>query len=128
MKYCELLNKNKSLLGIQEWLIVVNLAIKYLLTNFYIKKNSQNCCNFYGRSLNIQIFKEIKNIDFCETYISETLVCKLKLCESWAIFIVLKETYFLINTPTPCYEQFQLCNFLTALQGINLLSTYQICL
>ena len=35
-----ILNRNKlSLLEIQEWLIDVNLAIKYLLTNFYINKN-----------------------------------------------------------------------------------------
>ena len=55
MEYCELLNQNNlSLLEIQEWLIDVNLAITYLLTNFYIKKNSQN--NFYVRSLRIQMF------------------------------------------------------------------------
>ena len=61
MEYCELLNKNNlSLLEIQDWLIDVNLAITYSLTNFYIKNNSQNDCNFYVRSLNIQIFKEIK--------------------------------------------------------------------
>ena len=42
MEYCELLNQNNlRLLEIQEWLIDVNLAITYLLTNFYIKKNSQ---------------------------------------------------------------------------------------
>ena len=61
MEYCELLNQNKlSLLKVQEWLIDVNLAITYLLTNFYIKKNNQNYCNFYSRSLHIQIFEEIK--------------------------------------------------------------------
>ena len=38
MEYCELLNQNNfSLLEIEEWLIDVNLAITYLLTNFYIK-------------------------------------------------------------------------------------------
>ena len=82
MEYCELLNRNKlSLLEIQEWLIDVNLAISYLLTNFYIKKNSQSYCTFYVQSLHIQIFQEIKKIDFCETCISETLVRKLKLRE-----------------------------------------------
>ena len=55
MEYCELLNQNNlSLLEIQKWLIDVNLAITYLLTNFYIKKYSQNY--FYVRSLHIQIF------------------------------------------------------------------------
>ena len=39
VEYCELLNQNNfSLLEIQEWLIGVNLAITYFLTNFYIKK------------------------------------------------------------------------------------------
>ena len=39
MGYCELFNQNKlSLLEIKEWLIDVNLAITYLLTNFYIKR------------------------------------------------------------------------------------------
>ena len=57
MEYCELLNKNNlGLLDIQEWLIDVNLAITYLLTNFYLKKNSRNYFNFYVRSLHIQIF------------------------------------------------------------------------
>ena len=57
MKYCELLNQNNvSLLEIQEWFIDVNLAITYLLTNFYNKKNRQNYFNFYVRSLHIQIF------------------------------------------------------------------------
>ena len=61
VEYCELLNQNKlSLLEIHEWIIDVNLAITYLLINFYIKKNSQNYCIFYVRSLHIQIFKEIK--------------------------------------------------------------------
>ena len=42
MEHCQLLNQNKvSLLEIQEWFIDVNLAITYLLTNFYIKENSQ---------------------------------------------------------------------------------------
>ena len=37
VEYCELLNQNNlSLLEIQEWLIDVNLAITYLLTNFYV--------------------------------------------------------------------------------------------
>ena len=55
MEYCESLNQNNlSLLEKQEWLIDVNLAITYLLTNFYIKKNSQNY--FYVRSLHIKIF------------------------------------------------------------------------
>ena len=59
MEYCELLNQsNLSLLEIQEWLIDVNLAITYLLTNLFIKKNSQNYFNFYFRWLHVQIFKE----------------------------------------------------------------------
>ena len=37
-------------------LIVVNLAMIYLLTYFYIKKNSQKYCNYYVRSLIIQLF------------------------------------------------------------------------
>ena len=75
MEYCELLNQNKlSLLEIQKWPIGVNLTITYLLTNFYIKKNCQNYCNFYVRSLHIQTFKEIKKIDFSETCISKTFV------------------------------------------------------
>ena len=57
MEYCELLHHTSfGLLEIQEWLIDVNLATLYLLTDFYIKKNSQNYCNFYVRSLNIQTF------------------------------------------------------------------------
>ena len=61
MEYCELLIQNNlSLLEIQNWLIDVNLAIIYLLTNFYIEKNSQNYFNFYVPSLHIQIFSEIK--------------------------------------------------------------------
>ena len=49
MEYCELLNQNNlSLLEIQEWLIDVNLAITDLLTNFYIKKNSQNISILYS--------------------------------------------------------------------------------
>ena len=47
-EYCELLHQNKlNLLDIQEWLIDVNpIDITYLLTNFYIKKNSQKYCVF----------------------------------------------------------------------------------
>ena len=57
MGYCALLNQyNLSLLEIQKWLTDVNLAITYLLTNFYIKKNSQNHFNIYVRKLHIQIF------------------------------------------------------------------------
>ena len=57
MKYCKLLNQNNlSLLEIQEWFIDVNLAITYLLPNFYVKKNSQNYFNIYVRSLHIQMF------------------------------------------------------------------------
>ena len=42
MEYYESLPQNSfDLLEMQEWLIDVNLAITYLLTNFYIKKNSQ---------------------------------------------------------------------------------------
>ena len=38
MAYCELLYQNSlCLLEIQEWLIDANLAIIYLLTNFYIE-------------------------------------------------------------------------------------------
>ena len=38
MEYCELLHQNSlGSLEIQERLIDVNLAITYLLTNFYIK-------------------------------------------------------------------------------------------
>ena len=61
---------NFSLLEIQGWLIGVNLAITYLLTNFYIKKNSRIYLIFYVRSLHILIFYEIKKKDFCETCIS----------------------------------------------------------
>ena len=38
----------------------VNLAIVYLPTNFFIKKSSQNYCNFYVRPLNIQILSNSK--------------------------------------------------------------------
>ena len=42
MEYYESLHQNSfDLLEMQEWLIDVNLAITYLLTNFYIKKNTQ---------------------------------------------------------------------------------------
>ena len=42
MAYCELFYQNGlSLLKIQKWLIDANLAIIYLLSNFYIKNNSQ---------------------------------------------------------------------------------------
>ena len=57
MAYCELLPQNNlSLLELLGWLIDVNLAIVYLPTNFFIKKNSQNYCKFYVRQLNMQIF------------------------------------------------------------------------
>ena len=53
MEYCELLHKNGlSVLEIQEWLIDVNLAVIYFLTNFCIKKNSKNNV----RAPHIQIF------------------------------------------------------------------------
>ena len=44
-----------QLLEKQEWLIDVNLAIIYLLTNLYSKKNCQIHCICYVRSLHIQI-------------------------------------------------------------------------
>ena len=45
--YCELLHQNSlSLLEVLGWLIDVNLAIVYVPTNFLIKKNNQNYCNF----------------------------------------------------------------------------------
>ena len=48
MAYCDLLlHNNLSLLEIIGWLIDVNPAIVYLMTNFFFKKNSQNYCNFY---------------------------------------------------------------------------------
>ena len=57
MAYCDLLlHNNLSLLEILGWLIDVNLAIVYLMTNFFFKENSQNYCNFYVWQLNIQIF------------------------------------------------------------------------
>ena len=57
MAYCELLLQNSlSLLEILGWLIDMNLAIVYLPTHFFIKKNSQNQCNFYVPQLIIQIF------------------------------------------------------------------------
>ena len=57
MAYCDLLlHNNLSLFEILGWLIDVNLAIVYLQTNFFLKKNSQNYCNFYVWQLNIQIF------------------------------------------------------------------------
>ena len=56
MEFCELLHHNSlGLLEIQEWLIDVNLAITYLLTNFYIKGNIKKYCYVYGWSLHIQI-------------------------------------------------------------------------
>ena len=70
-EYCKLLNQNNlSLPEIQEWLIDVNLAITYLLTNFYIKKNSQKYCNFYAGSphplfsiiINSGAMKELKMV------------------------------------------------------------------
>ena len=40
MAYCDLLlHNNLSLLEILGWLIDVNLAIVYLMTNFFFKKN-----------------------------------------------------------------------------------------
>ena len=48
MAYCDLLlHNNLSLLEILGWLIDVNLAIVYLMTNFFFKENSPNYCNFY---------------------------------------------------------------------------------
>ena len=48
MAYCDLLlRSNLSLLEILGWLIDVNLAIVYLMTNFLFIENSQNYCNFY---------------------------------------------------------------------------------
>ena len=42
MAYCDLLlHNNLSLLEILGWLIDVNLAIVYLMTNFFVKENSQ---------------------------------------------------------------------------------------
>ena len=71
MDYCDILNQNSlGLLEIQEWLIDVNLAIIYILTNFYIKKNSQSYCICYVRSLHIKIFVEMKKMDFCGTSLS----------------------------------------------------------
>ena len=52
-----ILQNSLCLHEINEWLFDVNLAITYLLTNFYIKKNSQNYCNFYVRSIHIHIKK-----------------------------------------------------------------------
>ena len=47
MVYCELLYQNSlGLLKIQKWLTYANLAILYLLSNFYIKNNNQNYCQF----------------------------------------------------------------------------------
>ena len=58
---CEVLLQNSlSLLEQLELLIVVNQAIVYLLINFFVKKNSQNYCNFYVPQLNIQIFQATK--------------------------------------------------------------------
>ena len=57
MEYCEWFNQNNlNLLEMQEWLIDGNLSITHLLTNFYIKKDTQNYFNFYVRLLHIQIF------------------------------------------------------------------------
>ena len=48
MPYCELLLQNSlSLLEILRWIIDMNLASVYLRTFFFIKKISQNYCNFY---------------------------------------------------------------------------------
>ena len=48
MAYCDLLlHNNLSLLEILGWLIDVNLAIVYLMTNFFFKENGQNYCNLY---------------------------------------------------------------------------------
>ena len=60
MAYYELLPQNSlSLLELLGWLIDVNLAIVYLPTNFFIKKNSQN----------YKYFRQFQKIDFCETCI-----------------------------------------------------------
>ena len=67
MEYCELVHQDSLSLLEMEWLIEVNLAIIYLLTIFYIQNNSDNYCKFYVRSLQVQIYKEIKKRDFCET-------------------------------------------------------------
>ena len=57
MACCELLLKNsKKLLEKLGWLMDVNLAIVDLPTNYFIKKNCPNNCNFYVQQLNIQIF------------------------------------------------------------------------
>ena len=40
----------------------VDLAIVYLMANFFFKKNSQNYCNFYVWKLNIQTFKVVRSL------------------------------------------------------------------
>ena len=66
----------------------------------------------------IQIFRQFQNIDFCETY-----------KQHYVRWIIVKFEQFspsskkiLFTTTTPCNAQFQ---FLTAWQGINLLSKDQ---
>ena len=67
--FYELLHQNSvCLLEILEWLIDVNLAITYLLTNFYIKKNSQKYCNLCLITTYSNILGN--KIDICETCIS----------------------------------------------------------
>ena len=74
MEYCELLHQNSlSLLETQEWLIGMNLAITYLLTNFYIKKYGQSYCNLDVRSLHIQKYYRKSKL-----WISVKLVYKKK--------------------------------------------------
>ena len=50
-----------SLLEILGWFIDVNLAIVYVLTNFFIKRIVKINCHLYNRQLNNQIFWAIKN-------------------------------------------------------------------
>ena len=60
MAYCELLLQiNLGLLEIIGWLIDAYLAIVYLPTNIFIKKNSQNYFNFYVQQLNILFRNEL---------------------------------------------------------------------
>ena len=77
MAYCELLLQNSlSLLEID-----ANLAIIYLLTNFYFKKIATIIAFFTFNHYIFKYFRQFQEIDFCETCISQTSLREVNQCE-----------------------------------------------
>ena len=72
MAYCELLLQNSlSLLVLLEWLIDMNLAIVYLLANFFLLiRIVKIIAIFTFDNYTFKYFRQFLNIDFCETCIS----------------------------------------------------------